>query len=252
MYEPVEEIKKIVYKHECREIKITYMPGKTTPTEMDEQFLAAYLKLHDYQWKMNEFADRLYKAFLGIDKRINALREQLAKATATFNAARAIADKLSADSYIVTEANMESLTESQAKTFEEIKQYRETMVEVYEDQRPHQEALNEYIVADEDEANEVYEAFNNINYQHSADYINNSIDIVEFEKEHEMFYAYTSVHEDRRRNLIATCHKALDNYNMLHAETTALFGIWDEFLKRCSLLRIVANLHAKALVISNN
>ncbi len=199
MNQPTEETKKIVYKHQCREIKITYMPGKIAPTELDEQFLAAYLKLHDYQWKMNEFADRLYKAFLGINKRIDALREQLAKVTATFNEARAIADKLSADSYIVTEANMESLTESQAKTYEEIQAYHATMLEVYEGQKPQEEALNEYIEADEEEANKVYQQFNDLNYKHSADYINNAIDIVAFENEHEMFYAYTRVHEDRRR-----------------------------------------------------
>ena len=90
-----EEIKKDIIKHAARNIEIIYEPGKTAMTKQDEQLLAAYIQLHDFELKMQKTVDKLYHDFIPVNKIIDTLREELMKVQDTFNDCCSLADKLS-------------------------------------------------------------------------------------------------------------------------------------------------------------
>ncbi len=247
MINPPQEVKKYIHKHACRDIELHYMPGTTTMTAQDEEFLAAYITLYDFQWKMNEWAQKLFKDFIEIDKKLASLREQLASVTDTFDNCSKVADKLSDYTYIPEEANLEKLTECRLQTSAELQDYHAAILEVYEEMVPCQEELDKYFKADEDEANDVHDVYSDISLAHSNNWENNAIDIAAFEFEFEMYHAYKDVHETHRRSLTEMCEKTLNTYAMLNQESTTQVKLWDEFLKRCKLLQLVADLHSRAL-----
>ncbi len=247
-----ETIKKDIIKHDARNIEIIYEAGKTAMTKQDEALLAAYIKLHDFEFKMQKTADKLFHESIPLNKNIDALREELMRVQSTFDACSELADKLSDISYSSKETSLEKLTESQEKTSKEILDYSDKIVKIYEITDALSKEVDKYNVANEDEMDLLYEEYSAINLDHSVNWENNSINIVTFDKEYEDFLSFRSVQEDRRVSLMDFCDKAINNYTSLNLQTTTLYNVWKEFLKRCNLLRTMADLHANALAISIN
>ena len=247
-----EEIKQDIIKHAARNIEIIYEPGKTAMTKQDEQLLAAYIQLHDFELKMQKTVDKLYHDFIPVNKIIDTLREELMKVQATFNDCCSLADKLSDTSYIFGETSLEKLTESQVLTGKEILNYNDKIIKAYETIEGLSKEVNKYNEANEDEANALYDEYSKICTAHSINWENNAINIVTFEDEYARFLNYRTVHEDRRTSLMNFCDSALNNYTNLNLQTNSLYNVWKEFIKRCNLLRTLAELHAKVLGINNN
>ncbi len=247
-----ETIKKDIIKHAARNIEIIYEPGKTVMTTQDEQLLAAYVKLHDFEIKMRQTANKLFREFVPLNKTIDAVREDLFHVQATFNDCSELADKLSEVTYVSGETSLEKLTESQVNTSKEILDYNEKIVGIFKMTKVLSKEVNEYNLANEDEVNLLYEEFSVIRTTHSGNWEDNSINIVTFDDEYDRFLSYRSVQEESRASLMDFCDKAIANYTNLNQQTTTLYNVWEEFLKRCNLLRTMAELHANALSISNN
>lgn len=247
-----EDIKKDIIKHAGRNITIIYEPGKTTMTKQDEQLLAAFIKLHDFELRMKETADKLFKEFIPVNKEIDALREELAKVQATFDNCCSLADKLSGATYVFEETSLDKLTESQMQTQEELVVYSDRIMKVYETVDKLSKEVDKYNVADEDECNALYDEYSEINLAHSQNWENNSINIVDFDNEYDTFLSHRSVQEDRRKSLMSFCDNAMNNYTNLNLETTTLYNVWKEFIKRSNLLRSVAELHTNATRFTNN
>ena len=247
-----QTIKRDVIKHATRDIGIIYEPGKAVKTAQDEQLLAAYIKLHDFELKMQSTADKLYKESIPLNKAIEALREELILVQATFDTCCELADKLSDVTYSVKETSLEKLTESQEKTSKEIADYNERICKIYEITEALSKGVTEYNLANEDEMNLLYDEFSAINTAHSVKWENNAINIAEFDDEYQHFLSFRNVKEDHRTTLMNLCENTIVNYSNLNLQTTTLYNVWKEFLKRCSLLRAMADLHANALTININ
>ncbi|HEY5407050.1 MAG TPA: hypothetical protein VIJ92_08180 [Ginsengibacter sp.] len=247
-----ETVKKDVIKHATRTIELIYEPGKTVMTKQDEQLRAAYIKLHDFELKMQKTADKLFRESVPLNKTIDNLREELMKAQATFADCCKLADKLSDVTYSSGETSLEQLTESQEQTGKEILAYSDKIMKVYEIVVVLSKEVGEYNVASEDESNLLYDKYAAIKTAHSANWETNSINIVTFEDEYEKFHSYRSVREDNRVGLMDYCDKTISNYTSLNLQTTTLYNVWNEFVKRCNLLRAMADLHANALAIGIN
>ena len=247
-----ETAKKDIIKHAARNIEIIYEPGKTAMTKQDEQLLAAYVKLHDFEIKMRKTADKLFRECVPLNKTIDAVREELLQVQDTFNNCSELADKLSEATYVSDEATLEKLTESQVNTSKEILNYNEKIVGIYEMTEVLSKEVYAYNLANEDEVNLLYEEFSEIRTAHSGNWEHNSINIVTFEDEYDRFLSYRGVQEEHRASLMDFCDEAIVNYTTLNQQTTTLYNVWKEFLKRCNLLRAMAELHANALSISNN
>lgn len=247
-----ETIKKDVIKHAARSIEIIYEAGKTAMTKQDEQLLAAYIKLHDFELRMQKTADKLFHDSIPLNKSIEVLREELMHVQSTFDDCCELADKLSDISYSSNEASLEKLTASQEKTSKELLEYSDKIMKIYKLTESLSKEVDKYNVANEEEMDLLYDEYSAINLDHSINWENNSINIAAFDKEYENFHSYRSVQEDRRVSLMDHCDKAINNYTSLNLQTTTLYNVWKEFLKRCSLLRTMADLHANALAINVN
>lgn len=101
-----EGIKKDLIKHPFRNIEIIYEAGKTTLTAQDEELLAAYISLHDFELEMKNTASALFQEAPPINRAVEALHEELKGVKATFDTCGALADKLSDDSYKIGRAHV--------------------------------------------------------------------------------------------------------------------------------------------------
>lgn len=252
MTQSQEELKKELHKHECRNIEIIYKAGKNVMARQDSKLLAVFIDLHDFELKMQKTVDNLYQSSLPIDKKLNQLREQLARVNKVFDVSVKLADKLAEITYVFDETSIEKLTESQLKTNEEIQALHRSMVEVYEDIKILEAGVNAYYISNEDDSNTLYDAYREVSYSHTKNREKNSIDIVHFAQEYKNFLSYRKVYGDRRRSLMNSCDGVLENYTRLNLENVTLYNVWAEFLKRCDLLRSVAALHSQVLSINNN
>lgn len=112
--------------------------------------------------------------------------------------------------------------------------------------------ITKYNEANEGDIEAIYDKFSSITTAHSANWQINTINIAAFEDEFEKFHSYRNVYEKRRETLMEFCDSTLDNYSKLNEQSTTLYNLWKEFLKRCKFLRAVADLHSQTIVISNN
>jgi hypothetical protein len=246
------EIKKDIIEHATRNIEIIYEPNKTSLTKQDEQLLAAYIQLHDFELNLQKTLDGLFHECIPVRKMIELLEEERIKLQATFDVCCSLADKLGDTSYIFDETNLEKLTESQKETSNGILEYNGKLLKVYETIKDISSRVDIYNEASEDGLNAVYDEYSKIHLAHSINWENNSINIVAYENEYENFLNYRSVKEEHRRTLWDYCDSTINSYTNLNLQTTSLYNVWNEFVKRCNLLRATAELHTGALAISNN
>ena len=247
-----EEIKKEIIRHSARNIEIEYEAGKIALTRQDEEFLAAYIELHDCEFNLYQTADKLYNEFKPVNKTLDLLRDELTKAEATFNNCCTLADELSDARYNVEETRLKKLSESQMQTEKELVDYSEKISTVYQTLQKLGAEITKYNEANEDGINAIYDKFSSIRTAHSVNWEINTINIAAFEDEFEKFHSYKSVYERRRESFIEFCDSTLNNYSKLNQQTTNLYNLWKEFLKRCKLLRTVADLRSQTIIISNN
>jgi uncharacterized coiled-coil DUF342 family protein len=159
-------------------------------TQQDVQLLAAHVKLHDFELSMQKTVDKLYHAFITVNKAIDELREELMKVQETYNECCLLADKLSAATYTAREASLEELTESQLQTNAEIQNYSDKIIAVYETIDPLSKEVNKYNEANEDQMDAFYDEYSAVHVAHCTNWENNSINIVTFEDEYEKFHSY--------------------------------------------------------------
>lgn len=247
-----EAIKKDIITHAARKIEVTYEPGKTVMTQQDGELLDAYTRLHDFEFEMLQTANKLYHESVPAGKKIDMLHGELSKAKIAFNECCQLADKLSAMSYDRDETNLKKLAKCQEQTGEELIAYSDSLQEVYETVKELSEKVNKYHEENEDVANALYEKFSAIRTAHSVNWQDNAINIVAFEDEYDRFYSYRTVSEERRESLMDFCNKTLNSYSTLNLQTTALYDVWKEFLKRSDLLKVVAGLHSQQTGFTNN
>ncbi len=252
MQQSHEEIKKDLIKHPFRNIEIIYEAGKTTLTAQDEELLAAYISLHDFELEMKNTANALLRESAPINKTIEELHEELKKVRATFDTCSALADKLSDDTYIFEETSLEKLAEARAQTENELKEYNEKILEIYEKAKALQEKITEYHKADEDSTETLYDKCNTVAMAHLKNWENNAINAAEFDDQYNKFREYRGIAESQRESLINICTEATTNYTNLNQQTSVLYNVWNEFIKRFNLLAAVSDLHNKATGFTAN
>ncbi len=250
MSESQQEVKKEIIKHACRNIEIIYEPGKTIMTEEDEQLVEGLIRLHDFELKVQNFVDEMYKFSVPVNKGVEEMRKQLEDVVAVYKKCAEMADNLSGTTYLVEEASLEKLTESQLHTTELLQSHHKDMLKLYGDVKILEKKVNDFIVMDEEEMTALYDEYSDIATRQINNYEINSINIVCYDDEYERFLSYRDGLADRRKMLSDLCDAALENYTKLNLENTAIYNVWEEFTKRCNLLRTVAGLHG-AIIGSN-
>ena len=247
-----EGIKKEIIKHPFRNIEIIYEAGKTNLTAQDEELLAAYINLHDFEQEMKDTVNALVKEATPINKAIEALHEELKKVQATFDTCRELADKLSDDTYILEETSLEKLAEARQQTENELKEYNKKILEIYEKANALQEKITEYHKNSEERSAVLYDKCNTVALTQLKNWENNTINGAEFDEQYNKFREYRALAENQRESLISICTDATTNYTNLNQRTSVLYNVWNEFIKRCNLLTTVSDLHNKATGFAAN
>lgn len=251
MQQSQEGIKKDLIKHPFRNIEIVYEEGKTTLTMQDEALLDAYINLHDFELEMKNTVNALVKEAIPIKKAIEALDEEIKKVQASFDICNSLADKLSGDAYMSEETSLQKLAATREQTENEIMEYQKKITEVYETVKALQEKIGQYYEEDED-GNDLYDTCSDLNMAHSKNWEKNAINVVEFDDQYNKFLDYRGIAERHRESLMNICTETITNYNNLNHQTSTLFNVWNEFIKRCNLLTIVSDLHNQAIGFTAN
>jgi hypothetical protein len=87
---------------------------------------------------------------------------------------------------------------------------------------------------------------------HLKNWENNAINAVEFDDQYDQFRDYRGIVESHRESLMNICTGAITNYTNLNQQTSILYNVWNEFIKRCNLLTAVSDLHNKATGFAAN
>lgn len=247
-----QAIKKDLIKHSFRNIEVIYEAGKTTLTAQDEELLASYISLHDFELEMKNTAIALLQEAKPLNKAIEALGEEIKKVQSTFDSCNALADKLSAETYVAEEASLKKLAEASEETEKELREYNEKIIEIYEKVQALQDKIAEYYKAGEERSNDLYTECSNLAMAHLKNWEENSINAVEFDDQYDKFREYREVAESHRDSLIDACTATITNYTNLNQETFILYNVWNEFIKRCNLLIVVSDLHNNATGFTAN
>ena len=251
--QPLKEgIKKEIIKHPFKTIEIIYEEGKTTMTAQDEELLAAFIRLHDFELEMKNMVEALFQEAIAINKAIEVLSEELKKVQATFDICVGLADKLSDTSYIFEETSLDKLTEARGQTEKELLEYHKKIVEVYETSKVLQQKVVEFREGNEDRTEALYDECSTLAMAHMANWENNAINSVDFDDQFDKFRGYRGVVETHNESKMDVCTEAMTNYSKLNLESNTLVNVWNEFTKRCTLLTTVADLHTKATGFTDN
>jgi uncharacterized protein YkvS len=251
--QPLQEgIKKETIKHPFKNIEIIYEEGKTTMTAQDKELLAAFVRLHDFELEMKNTVDELFQESIPLKKSIEALSEELKKVQASFDICVGLADKLSDTSYIFEETSLDKLTQAREQTEKELLEYHKKILEIYETAKVLQEKIVRYREANEDTANALYEECDALALAHITNWENNAINSVDFDDQFNNFREYRGVVETHNESKMDACTEAMTNYSNLNLESNTLVNVWNEFTKRCSLLKTVSDLHTKATGFAEN
>jgi hypothetical protein len=252
MQQSQDGVKKDIIKHPLRNIEVTYEAGKTTLTPQDEQLLSTFIRLYDMDLQRKNVSHELHQESVAINENIESLRKELKNVQASFDASSALADKLSAPNYELREASLQKLAQARRQTEVLLKDYNEKILAVYEATKAMQDKLNETNKNDEERVDAMFGELDNVSLDHISNWQNNSIDAAAFDEQVDHFREFRTALESEREVLLKGCEETMDNYINLNQQTTTLFDVWSEFLKRCNLLTALYNLHNDAVGFTEN
>ena len=252
MQQSQEGIKKDIIKHPFRNIEVVYEANKTTLSPQDEELLASYIRLHDVELQMKNTANELYRESIPVEESIESLHKDLKKVQETFDACLALADKLSDTTYATEETSLEKLAQARDQTEELLRDYNDKILAVYAAAKVIQDKLNENNKNDEEAIDALYGEVSSLAMDHLANWENNAIDGVDFDQQFDKFREYRAAIEDQRETLISSCQEVMTKYTNLNLQTSTLYNVWNEFVKRFDLLTSMSDLRNKATGFTEN
>jgi hypothetical protein len=98
----------------------------------------------------------------------------------------------------------------------------------------------------------LYDELTSLAMDHLNNSENNAIDAVAFDEQFDQFRGYATSKVEQREVLLQSCDSVLINYTNLNNQTTTLYNVWNEFIKRCDLLVAMADLHNDAMGFNIN
>jgi hypothetical protein len=146
---------------------------------------------------------------------------------------------------------MDKLYIAREATMEKLNEYNSKIVAAFEAAKAIQDSMNENDENGESAADALYAEMSTLTMDHLANK-NNAIDPVAFDSQFNAFREYASKKEGLRETMKDTCDELMDNYTNLNLQTTTLYNVWNEFMKRYDLLSKMYVLHHKATGFTEN
>ena len=162
-----------------------------------------------------------------------------------------LADKLSEENYIIEETSMNKLYEAREETLGKLNEYNPKILAVYEAAKAMQDTFNEVNENEENSLDALYTEFSSLTMDHLANE-SNTINPVAFDSQFDEFREFRSTKETQREALLDNCEEVMDKYTNLNLQTTTLYNVWNEFVKRYDLLIKMYVLHNNATGFTEN
>jgi len=250
--QPLEQaIKKDIIEHPFRNIEIIYEANKTTLTPKDQELLAAYISLHDLEYRRQNTGESLCRQSLQVNEILETLEKELKKVQASLDVCIDLADKLSEENYVLEETSMDKLYIAREETLHELTEYNIKILEAYETAKAIQERMNDHNANDENTADALYSKISRLAMDHLGNE-SNAINPVAFDSQFDQFREYVYRRQSQREDLLNTCDEMMDNFTNLNLQTATLYTGWNEFVKRYDLLIKMYVLHKKATGFTEN
>jgi hypothetical protein len=242
-------VKQQVIEHATR--KISFSADELKPwTKEDETLIKAYISLHDKELLLKAQANELLSLSADLNKQTEKVRLKLIELKEMIAAISKLAD-----GFIVINPNRQQKANEISKEAEKLGayitgDYHSILSELELTSKTCSEKNGAFINDTED--NELWDAYNDIKRSHFHNYEINAIDIVSFDKDDDTFRNFASVWGDHNKGIIDYANEAIGNYNKLILETEMQYALWEEFLKRLSLIRMVTATETGEISASSN
>lgn len=237
-----------IFEHSTRNISFSVDELKAW-TEEDEQLVFSYLKIHDREQYLTDRGKLLDAERNRINAIIEQTREALSGVEIQIKDISKLADTFSLVHPKKEEKAKEILGET-VKVSETINAYQQLFIESEKNIAELDEANTVFI--DEIEDITLWDEYGTVKHAHFKNYENNSIDIVSFDREDDLFRGYASFHKQRHHDVFERVNECIRNYNALLSETKTQYGMWEEYLKRIVLIRAIAENDDGYLMVSVN
>jgi hypothetical protein len=235
-------------EHGARNISFSADESKPL-TEEDEQLIAAYVKLHDRELLLKAQGKELRDYCSSLNKQTEEVRTVLTDLKDML-----VALSKQADGFVTVDPNREMKAKQIIQETERVntnmQNYHPLLTELDLVAKDCTEKNSAFI--DEVESYDLWETYDNIHSSHFANHTVNSIDIVSFDNDDELFRAFVSICDNENKAAIDYANNAIDNYSKLVLQTEMQYGIWEEFLKRLALIRMVVESKAGEIFTSSN
>ena len=242
-------MKQQVIEHAAR--KISFSTDELKPwTKEDETLIKAYISLHDKELSLKAQAKELLSLSADLNKQTEKVRLKLIELKEMIAAISKLAD-----GFIVVSPNRQHKANEINKEAEKLSayitgDYHSILSELELTVKACEEKNGAFI--NDTENNELWDAYSDIKHSHFHNYEINAIDIVSFDKDDDTFRGFASVWRDHNKGIIDYANEAIGNYNKLILETEMQYALWEEFLKRLSLIRMVTAAETGEISASSN
>jgi len=229
-------VKQQVIEHATR--KISFSADELKPwTKEDETLMKAYISLHDKELLLKAQAKELLSLSADFNKQTEKVRLKLIALKEMIAAISKLAD-----GFIAVSPNRLHKANEISKKAEKLSayitgDYHSILSELELTAQTCSEKIRAFI--NDTENDELWDAYSDIKHSHFQNYEINAIDIVSFDKDDDTFRGFASVWRDHNKGIIDCANDAIGNYSKLILETEMQYTLWEEFLKRLSLIRMV-------------
>jgi hypothetical protein len=242
-------VKQQVIEHATRKISFSTDELKLW-TKEDEILMKAYISLHDKELLLKAQAKELLSLSADLNKQTEKVRLKLIALKEMIAAISKLAD-----GFIVINPNRQHKANEISKEAKKLNahirgEYHSILSELELTSKTCSEKNEAFINDTEDD--ELWDAYSDIKHSHFHNYEINAIDIVSFDKDDDTFRSFASVWRDHNKGIIDYANEAIGNYSKLILETEMQYALWEEFLKRLSLIRMVTATETGEISASSN
>lgn len=240
-------MKKII-EHAVRNISFSVDELKPWTPE-DENLITAYTSLHDAEIKLKAEGSALLTLAGNLNKQTEKVRNKLMALKERIAALSKLADR-----FVMVDPNRQSWAEELNKQTEKVGKHigaYHDMLTVADSAVAACEEKNSPFIKEVEDI-ERWEKFDDIKNGYFNDYETKAIDIISFGNDEDMFRMLASSFTHQNKGIIDAANNAIDNYNRLLLETEMQYALWEEFLKRLSVIRMITESEAGEIFTSAN
>ncbi len=219
-------------------------------TEDDDLMLNRYMEVLDIEVQLNEKTTEVFKLYADHKKNIETFRASLLPIKEQLTTAQQASDQV-LDNIAIQKPNAyQNWTDQIHNTHAIITKIDSDLDILVQERDTILTPYNQLI--QEEESQQKWDQFAEIQHKHYQNYEGNSINICSFDHEDQKMRGTITFHNHRNQDLLNYCEKTIQNYNTLMIEIDRIYRIWEEHVKRVRLIELIISERAGISAISMN